>query len=92
MRRFLFKLILIFLAGYGCGTPEVQTPTPVEESEIPPSSPVPADLPLYGTLPPEALPAPAIQATNRDGASRERSALLGQPTVLWFCPAAGTAG
>jgi len=47
---------------------------------------------LHGNVPDEALAAPDFVATNRDGTSRGRGDLVGQPTVLWFYPAAGTAG
>ncbi|MFM2246102.1 MAG: hypothetical protein RL071_2176 [Pseudomonadota bacterium] len=47
---------------------------------------------LNGTRPDEALPAPDFTATNRDGAARDREDLLGGPTVMWFYPAATTAG
>jgi cytochrome oxidase Cu insertion factor (SCO1/SenC/PrrC family) len=47
---------------------------------------------LNGTVPDEPLPAPEFAATNRDGAARAREDLLGHPTVMWFYPAAATAG
>jgi hypothetical protein len=47
---------------------------------------------FHGTRPDEALPAPDFAATNRDGAARDREDLLGGPTVMWFYPAATTAG
>ena len=47
---------------------------------------------LHGTAPAEALPAPDFAATNFDGAARSRSDLLTHPTVMWFYPAANTAG
>lgn len=47
---------------------------------------------FHGTRPDEALPAPDFTATNRDGAARDREDLLGGPTVMWFYPAATTAG
>ena len=45
-----------------------------------------------GTPPDRAVPAPDFVATNRDGTGRDREDLLGHPTVIWFYPAAGTAG
>ncbi len=47
---------------------------------------------LNGTVPDEALAAPEFVATNRDGGARAREDLLGHPTVMWFYPAAATAG
>jgi hypothetical protein len=51
-----------------------------------------ADLVTNGVAPDEPLPAPDFTATNRDGAARDREDLLGQPTAMWFFPAATTAG
>lgn len=47
---------------------------------------------LYGSPPDEAIPAPEFAATNMDGGARSREDLLGHPTVMWFYPAAATAG
>lgn len=47
---------------------------------------------LHGQPPKTPVPAPEFVAINRDGSSRSRENLLGQPTVLWFYPAAGTGG
>lgn len=47
---------------------------------------------LHGTAPAAPIAAPEFAATGRDGTPRDRSALLGHPTVLWFYPAAGTGG
>jgi len=38
------------------------------------------------------LAAIAFSATNRDGTARSREDLLGQPTVMWFYPAASSYG
>ena len=54
------------------------------------SAPPPAD--LVGEPPATPIPAPDFAATNLDGAARDREDLLGHPTVMWFYPAAGTAG
>jgi hypothetical protein len=51
-----------------------------------------AALVTNGVAPDEPLPAPDFTATNRDGAARDREDLLGQPTAMWFFPAATTAG
>ncbi len=47
---------------------------------------------LYGHAPSAPLAAPAFAATNRDGATRDRDAVLGHPSVIWFYPAADTPG
>lgn len=47
---------------------------------------------LYGTAPAVAKAAPEFNATNRDGSARSREDLIGQPTIIWFFPAAGTYG
>lgn len=47
---------------------------------------------LNGSVPDSPLAAPEFVATNRDGAGRAREDLLGHPTVMWFYPAAATAG
>lgn len=52
----------------------------------------PGDDGLYGERPLETVPAPTFVATNRDGAPRDREALLGAPTAMWFYPAAATSG
>ena len=46
----------------------------------------------HGSVPSEFLEAPEFVATNRDGTSRGRDDLVGDPTVMWFYPAAGTSG
>lgn len=50
------------------------------------------ELDLYGDWAAERIPAPEFTATNLDGAARDREDLLGHPTVMWFYPAAATAG
>lgn len=47
---------------------------------------------LIGVAPDEPVPAPEFVATNYDNTLRDRDALLGHPTVMWFYPAAGTSG
>ncbi len=68
--------------------PDTDTPdtTPDTADPLPPG--------LNGLPPAVALPAPEFVAvTNRDGNARTRAHLTdGHPTVLWFYPAAGTAG
>lgn len=47
---------------------------------------------LNGTAPASDVPPPDFTATNMDGAARTQADLLGHPTVMWFYPAAATAG
>jgi hypothetical protein len=47
---------------------------------------------LNGDVPDDPPPLPEFSATNSDGAARSREDLLGHPTVMWFYPAAATAG
>ena len=58
---------------------------PSIDSEIPTSD-------LNGIVPENALALPQFTATNYDGSSRTAEDLIGNPTVLWFYPAADTAG
>jgi hypothetical protein len=48
---------------------------------------------LNGEVPAVALPVPTFtEVLAMDGTSRSSTDLVGQPTVLWFYPAAGTGG
>jgi len=47
---------------------------------------------LFGERPSSPLSVPTFMAQNSDGSSRSQSDLIGQPTVLWFFPFAGTPG
>ena len=47
---------------------------------------------LNGTYPESELPLVPFEAVNRDLTARNETHLQGQITVLWFYPAAGTAG
>ncbi len=47
---------------------------------------------LNGSPPENPVDLPDFQATAMDGTSRTGVDLLGHPTVMWFYPAAGTAG
>jgi hypothetical protein len=62
------------------------TTTPPDDTGTPPVEG------LHGTVPDEAIDAPSFVATSEHGELRDRDALLGHPTVMWFYPAAGTAG
>lgn len=45
-----------------------------------------------GTFPKNRFPAPTFSVLNQDGETRTQADLDGHPTVMWFYPAAGTAG
>ncbi len=47
---------------------------------------------LNGDVPDNPQSLPDFVAINSDGAARSREDLLGHPTVMWFYPAAATAG
>ena len=47
---------------------------------------------LNGDVPAVAVAIPEFSARNMDGAARAREDVLGHPTVMWFYPAANTAG
>ena len=47
-------------------------------------------LELTGTIPTQALQPPEFQATNRDNSERDKTNLIGKPTVMWFFPVANT--
>ena len=47
---------------------------------------------LNGRVPSSPAELPEFSATNYDGTGRAREDLLGHPTVMWFYPAAATAG
>jgi hypothetical protein len=47
---------------------------------------------LHGERSAARIAAPTFSALNQKGEQRGRDDLLGHPTVLWFYPAAATAG
>lgn len=47
---------------------------------------------LFGERPSSPLSVPTFMALNSDESPRSQTDLLGQPTVLWFFPFAGTPG
>jgi len=47
---------------------------------------------LHGSYPPTELPAPEFTVVNYDGTNRTKADLQGHVTVMWFYPAASTAG
>jgi len=47
---------------------------------------------FFGREPAKALSVPKFTAFNLDDTERSQEALVGQPTVMWFFPAAGTYG
>jgi cytochrome oxidase Cu insertion factor (SCO1/SenC/PrrC family) len=56
-------------------------------------SPAPASAgALHGERPTAPVSVPDFRAQEQHGQPRSKEALLGHPTVLWFYPAAATAG
>ena len=47
---------------------------------------------LHGERPASPITTPEFRALNQHGQPRTKEALLGHPTVMWFYPAAATAG
>ena len=47
---------------------------------------------LHGERPTAPIQTPDFQALDQHGQPRTKQALLGHPTVMWFYPAAATAG
>lgn len=47
---------------------------------------------LVGQAPSNPVPLPEFVATNMDESPRSRDDLLGHRTIIWFYPAASTAG
>jgi cytochrome oxidase Cu insertion factor (SCO1/SenC/PrrC family) len=47
---------------------------------------------LHGERPTTPVAAPDFHAIDQHGQPRTRDALFGHPTVMWFYPAAATAG
>lgn len=52
---------------------------------------LPPEEELNGRYPTQSISAPEFRAVTDDGAARDREDLLGEPSVVWFFPAAGTA-
>ncbi len=88
----------ILALAFGCArsadpaTPSDTTPVAVEtaapadsDTQVDPSQ-------LYGTVPESPVALPEFQALNEHSELRDRSALLGHPTVMWFFPLSGTPG
>jgi hypothetical protein len=57
-----------------------------------PSTEVDDSQEYFGTIPSTVLPVPDFTAQNYDEELRDKNNLVGQPTVIWFFPAAGTYG
>ena len=47
---------------------------------------------LHGERPASPIATPEFHALDQHGQPRTKEALLGHPTVMWFYPAAATAG
>ncbi|MFT4977320.1 MAG: hypothetical protein ACI8S6_003225 [Myxococcota bacterium] len=91
---------LLFLLAVACdnkGDPDTVDSVEDTAAEVGDDDVVDTQLPkddsaLYGTYPDTPVDAPDFAATNYDGGARSREDLLGQPTVMWFFPAAGSFG
>ncbi|MEL6342200.1 MAG: hypothetical protein AAFV53_03655 [Myxococcota bacterium] len=84
----MFPLLLTLACASPDDDPSTQVDSDVEEDVV---LNFPPEDELFGRYPDEPLSAPAFTAVNDDGAARDREDLLGEPTVMWFFPAAGTA-
>ena len=88
-------LVATFLVGSaGCGgdstskdssTSEVENPGPLIDPDIDTDT-------LNGVLPENPKPPIEFAALNYDEGSRSKDDLVGERTVLWFFPFAGTPG
>lgn len=84
------RTLLITLA-VGCSGGGESPPIPLQTAL--PLTTIPETLDLHGNRPAQNLAAPSFSSVkNRDGSPRTREDLVGQPTVLWFYPAANTGG
>jgi len=82
-------MLMLMLA---CTEPQTTVPTDTDVADAADDTSAPEEATLYGQPPAEALLAPEFTATNYDGTTRSKVNLQGQPTVMWFFPAAGTYG
>ena len=87
-----FGVFTIALLGLGCGDKPDLGDTADSGADTADSGADTAVVEYNGTSPKQPIAAPVFSATNRDGSARDQSALIGQPTVMWFYPAAGTYG
>ena len=82
---------------FACSSPEStknmdsSVPTSVD-SGIDTSTELDDSQEYFGTTPSSQLAVPDFTAQNYDEELRDKRNLIGQPTVLWFFPAAGTYG
>ena len=63
------------------GVSDVETNTELDDNQE-----------YFGTTPSSQIEVPDFSAQNSDETFRDKDNLIGQPTVLWFFPAAGTYG
>ncbi len=84
-------LLPLFLACHAPEAPTDTRPDPGTDSATD-SAIDTAPVATHGTVPAEALALPDFRATNQRDQPRNRDNVLGHPTVLWFYPAASTAG
>ena len=71
---------------------EDTSPTQLETSNSDETTELDDTQEYFGTAPTSDLPVPEFTAHNYDSEVRNKENLIGQPTVLWFFPAAGTYG
>ena len=98
-RRF-FPLMAAMLGCMpeGDSTPSADSGTAPDGSALvadaaPGGTPDAGDAPmLHGSPPLSPMTAPEFTVLNRDGTTRTRANLVGHRTVMWFYPAAFTAG
>jgi hypothetical protein len=86
-------MLPLWLACVSAPKPDATGPADTQASGLQDSA-TPPTLPagLNGVEPRAPVELPAFRALAQSGAERGRDDLLGQPTVLWFFPAANTSG
>jgi hypothetical protein len=97
--RAAFALIALSLGCARTAEPPTGDTTPDDTTTVAVETAAPADSDpsvdpsqLYGTPPDAPIALPDFQAVNEHGELRDRTALLGHPTVMWFFPLSGTPG
>jgi hypothetical protein len=78
-----------------CADPGVVDPSdtaPVADTDTDTDAPPIDYSALNGTEPAVAITVPTFSVLNQHGDTRTGVDLVGHPTVMWFYPAAGTAG
>ena len=85
MYNMLINFLLLGCTASNTKFEDTSVFVPSENNEIPTSD-------LHGSVPASAVALPDFNASNYDGAARSREDLQGHPSVIWFYPAAATAG